>query len=70
MAITATTPHNVPLAADHPRRFSIQRDMSNGLYDVWDSHKFEYVVCDVRRTTAERVVETARVQAFALLIAA
>lgn len=44
----------------HPRRFSIKRDMSTGLYDVWDALRQEYVACDVRYTAAERALNRAR----------
>ena len=59
MAITST----ITVGSNHPRRFSVERDMSTGLYDVWDAHLLEYVACDLRRTAAERTADNARTAA-------
>lgn len=48
---------------DDVRRFTIERDMSNGLYDVWDAVRSEYVVINVSRAAAERALRRARERA-------
>lgn len=58
MAITATS--NYIIDPSHPSRFSVERDMSNGLYDVWDAYRCEYITCDVGRKEAENTAYRAR----------
>lgn len=42
---------------NHPRRFYIERDNSNGRWDVVDAYRNEYVAIDMGRGRAEAICE-------------